>query len=41
VDAALSLVLGTMVLALIWKFGGGFPKPPVSEDEVMDTVVKA
>jgi PAT family beta-lactamase induction signal transducer AmpG len=40
VDAALSLVLGTLVLALVWKFGGGFPKPPASEDE-LERVAKA
>ena len=34
VDAALSLVLGTLVLGLVWKFGGGFPRPPASEEEL-------
>jgi hypothetical protein len=34
VDAGLSLVLGTIVLALIWKYGGGFPKPPASEEDI-------
>ena len=34
-DALLSLVLGTVVLLLVWRFGGGFPKPPVGEDEVV------
>ncbi len=29
VDALLSLVLGTIVLALVYRFGGGFPRPPV------------
>lgn len=27
VDALLSLVLGGVVLALVWRFGGGFPRP--------------
>jgi MFS family permease len=40
VDALLSLVLGTIVLALVWKFGGGFPKPPASEDE-LEAMAKA
>ena len=29
VDALLSLVVGTAVLALVYRFGGGFPRPPV------------
>ncbi len=33
VDALLSLVLGALVLGLIYRFGGGFPKPPVGEDD--------
>lgn len=32
VDALLSLVLGAVVLGLVWRFGGGFPKPPVQAD---------
>jgi predicted MFS family arabinose efflux permease len=32
VDAGLSLILGAFVLALVWKFDGGFSKPPASED---------
>ncbi len=32
VDALLSLVLGTGVLALVYRFGGGFPKPPANEE---------
>jgi PAT family beta-lactamase induction signal transducer AmpG len=40
VDATLSLVLGTIVLALVWRFGGGFPKPPASEEE-LEMVAKA
>lgn len=35
-DALLSLVLGTLVLSLVWKFGGGFPKPPIGEDELIE-----
>ena len=31
VDAMLSLVLGTAVLAAVWRFGGGFPPPPVDD----------
>ena len=34
-DALLSLVLGTLVLALVYRFGGGFPKPPVHEEDVL------
>jgi PAT family beta-lactamase induction signal transducer AmpG len=34
VDAGLSLVLGAIVLALVWKYGGGFPKPPASEEDL-------
>ena len=34
VDALLSLVLGTTVLALVYRFGGGFPKPPAGEDDL-------
>lgn len=34
VDALLSLVLGTVVLGLVYRFGGGFPKPPVDETPV-------
>lgn len=40
VDATLSLVLGTIVLALVWRLGGGFPKPPASEEE-LEMVAKA
>ena len=36
VDALLSLVLGTLVLAIVWRFGGGFPRPPLSEDEMAE-----
>ncbi len=36
VDALLSLVLGAIVLALVWRFGGGFPKPPVNEDDQIE-----
>lgn len=32
VDALLSLVLGALVLALVWRYGGGFPKPPIAEE---------
>ncbi len=32
VDALLSLVLGTLVLGLVYRFGGGFPRPPASEE---------
>ena len=32
VDALLSLVLGTLVLALVYRYGGGFPRPPASEE---------
>ncbi len=35
VDALLSLVLGTIVLALVYRFGGGFPRPPAGEDDVL------
>lgn len=35
-DALLSLVLGTAVLLLVWKFGGGFPRPPIGEDELAE-----
>ena len=31
VDALLSLVLGVIVLALVYRFGGGFPRPPIDE----------
>ncbi len=31
VDALLSLVCGTAVLAVVWRFGGGFPRPPLDE----------
>ena len=34
VDALLSLVLGAVVLALVHRFGGGFPRPPTGDDEV-------
>jgi PAT family beta-lactamase induction signal transducer AmpG len=34
VDALLSLVLGAIVLALVYRFGGGFPRPPDGEDDV-------
>ena len=34
-DALLSLILGTLVLLLVWRFGGGFPKPPVGEDDAV------
>ncbi|MGI4854910.1 MAG: MFS transporter [Janthinobacterium lividum] len=34
VDALLSLVLGTAVLLLVYHFGGGFPRPPISEEDV-------
>ena len=34
VDALLSLVLGAIVLALVYRLGGGFPRPPVGEEEV-------
>ena len=30
-DALLSLVLGAAVLLLVWRFGGGFSRPPISE----------
>ncbi len=33
VDALLSLVLGSIVLALVYRFGGGFPRPPVSDEQ--------
>ena len=33
VDALLSLVFGTVVLALVYRFGGGFLRPPVHETE--------
>ncbi len=32
VDALLSLVLGTAVLALVHRFGGGFTRPPAGQD---------
>ncbi len=32
VDALLSLVLGSIVLLAVWRFGGGFPRPPVEDD---------
>lgn len=35
-DASLSLVLGAIVLLLVWKFGGGFPKPPIGEDDLIE-----
>ena len=35
VDALLSLVLGAAVLAMVYRFGGGFPKPPAGEDDVV------
>lgn len=35
-DASLSLVLGTVVLLLVWRFGGGFPKPPIGEDDLIE-----
>ncbi len=31
VDALLSLVLGAAVLLLVWRFGGGFPRPPLTD----------
>ena len=34
VDALLSLVLGSVVLALVYHFGGGFPRPPAGEDSL-------
>lgn len=34
VDAMLSLVLGALVLLLVWRFGGGFPRPPLQDDVV-------
>jgi PAT family beta-lactamase induction signal transducer AmpG len=37
----LSLVLGSIVLALVWKFGGGFPKPPAHEEDEMEAMAKA
>ncbi|MEZ2347217.1 MFS transporter [Terriglobus sp. RCC_193] len=40
-DALLSLVLGSLVLLLVWKFGGGFPKPPIGEDELAEAVAGA
>jgi predicted MFS family arabinose efflux permease len=40
VDAGLSLVLGTIVLALVWKYGGGFPKPPATEAELIEAAEK-
>ena len=33
VDALLSLVLGTVVLLLVWRFGGGFPRPPQADGD--------
>ncbi len=41
VDALLSLVLGAIVLALVWRFGGGFQKPPTHEEDMLDAAVKA
>ena len=38
VDALLSLVLGAAVLALVWRFGGGFPRPPLQEPAPPDLV---
>lgn len=35
-DALLSLVLGSVVLLLVWRFGGGFPRPPLGEDEAVE-----
>ncbi len=32
VDALLSLVLGSLMLLLVYRFGGGFPRPPVQQD---------
>lgn len=32
VDALLSLVLGSVMLTLVWRFGGGFPRPPATEE---------
>ena len=32
VDALLSIVLGSGVLALVYRFGGGFPRPPVQDE---------
>ncbi len=31
VDAGLSLVLGTAVLLLVYRFGGGFPRPAIAD----------
>ena len=31
VDALLSLGLGALVLLLVWRFGGGFPRPSLAE----------
>lgn len=35
VDAVLSLVIGSLVLVLVYRFGGGFPRPPVNEDDAL------
>ncbi|MEK6398970.1 MAG: MFS transporter [Terriglobus sp.] len=35
-DALLSLILGTIVLAIVGRFGGGFPKPPIGEDDLIE-----
>ncbi len=37
VDALLSLVIGTAVLALVYRFGGGFPRPCAGDDAVLET----
>ncbi len=36
VDALLSLFLGTGVLALVYRFGGGFPRPPLADDVMQE-----
>ncbi len=34
VDAGLSLALGAVVLGLVWRFGGGFPRPVLVEAQL-------
>ncbi len=34
-DALLSLSIGTIVLAAVWRFGGGFPRPPLGDSPAL------
>ncbi len=41
VDALLSLVLGTLVLFIVWRFGGGFPRPVLQDDAALTPLPEA